>query len=351
MRAFKRAALGAAFAALCAGHGGAQEIGCDEFYTTRDGDNLSKIAQAASGSVGERITYQDIVDYNTGKLLDPNLIPTGLQLFIPCPVGSAGGAPPTQDSGGYVPPTSERGPDIRILTGLDYAPYVDEGLPGGGGWSVHLVDEALGGSGRLSYRIDFIGDWSAHLWILLADGAYDMAFPWFKPDCDRIDELGEEGRRRCNELLFSEPLHQVVISYFVRVGDAERIQTEADLTGLKICRPRGYFTHDLDVRGLSRDVFQRVAAASPTECFRRLMSGELDVVAINAETSERVIEELGIEDDVVEARRLATIESLHVVVMRDNERGRPLLLRFDQGLLTLREEGRDRAIASTHLAK
>lgn len=339
--------LVAAAAALSAGAATAQNIQCDSFYTTREGDNLSRIAQAASRANGVAISYQNIVDFNTGKLLDPNLIPTGLRLFIPCPVGATPVNGATVDD-----PAFERAqgrPDIKILTGTDYPPYVDEGLPGGGGWSVHLVHEALQFSGQLNYRIDVIGDWSAHLRTLLADGAYDMAFPWFRPNCDKYDQLGDEARWRCDNLLFSEPLHQVVISYYVRAADAERITTEADLAGKRVCRPRGYFTHDLDVRGLTLERFQHVAADSPKDCFERLISGEVDVVALNAETSERMIDALNIENQVAEARRLATIESAHVVVMRTSADGRTLLLRFDQGLLGFRDSGADRDLLPLHL--
>ena len=321
----------------------AQSVECDGFYTTRKGDSLSKIAKLSSEATGRSITYQKIVDYNTGKLRDPNFIPVGLELFIPCPLDE----PPVGDEE-RIELVKATGDNIKILTGSDYPPYVDDGLLNGG-FSYDLVASALqANGGALDYRIDIINDWSSHFVPLMDDLVYDMAFPWFQPDCDRIDELGENGRWRCEKLRFSEPLHQVVVTFYVRKEDAKAITVAEDLEGKQVCRPKGYFTHDLDLLGLNKGRFTHVAAENPTDCFERLVEGEIDVVGLNADTSEVVIRDLGIADQVSEVRRLASIESLHVVVMRKNERAGALLLRFDQGLLALRDSGEARRITTAH---
>ena len=301
------------------------------------GDNLSQIARAAYGRPS---AYQTIFDFNPGKLRDPSSLPVGVELFIPCLDGTATALPTL--------PTAERErPEIRIVTGSEYPPYVDAGLPEGG-FSVEVVERALlyDGSPK-DYRIDVIADWAALLTPLLEDGAYDLTFPWFKPDCSQRDKLGEASLWRCDNLIFSETLHEVVITFYVKI-DAEGVGSLEEIRdgNRRICRPRGYFTFDLEIMGV---ISLWVAGDSPTDCFERLIAGEVDVVSVNAETADRVITEQAIGWQVRELTLLASVQTLHVVAYRGDENARIVILRVNRGILGLREDGTFREIARRHL--
>jgi len=171
------AVLGAVAAALITAGGepaAAQNIPCDQMYTTQSGDTLSGIADRA---FGRSTAYQIVFDYNPGQLQSPDRVPVGVDLYIPC-IDDGG----TSGATGLSELEEPSGKGLRILTGKDYQPYVDPGLPNGG-FSYELVERAIQrGMDNANYRIDMIGDWSAHLRILLADGPYDLGFPWFRPD-------------------------------------------------------------------------------------------------------------------------------------------------------------------------
>jgi polar amino acid transport system substrate-binding protein len=317
----------------------AQGLSCDEVYVTKTGDNLSTIARRA---YGRPTAYQSIFDYNPGVLKSPSSVPVGIELYIPCIEG--GNPTPTLDQ--IIVPKSS---DTKILTGSEYPPYVDAGLPEGG-FSHELFNRAMQyQSGGTNYKIDVINDWGSHLSPLLSDGAYDLAFSWFKPDCSQSAKLGESSQWRCNNLRFSETLHEVVVTFYASAGSADSIRTPSDAKGMKICRPRGYFTHDLEVMGLVPPAVVRVAGANPTDCFERLASGEVDLVTVNADTSDRVVTELGIRDKVAEVINLATVQTLHAVGMKSNPRTRVLMLRLNKGLIGLRDNGIFRALAGKHL--
>ena len=313
---------------------------CDSIYIVERGDSLSAIARRVYGRFS---AYQAIFDYNPGVLSDPNELPVGVGLYIPCLDGSEAEVEP-------LPPLPRlRANGLRILTGSEYPPYVDEGLPNGG-FSVELVERALlENDGPRDFRVDVINDWSSHLEPLLADGAYDLAFPWFRPDCDARERLGESSVWRCDELRFSEALHDVVVTFHARPETAAEIASAADVEGRRVCRPRGYFTFDLEAMGLAPPAIERVAADDPEECFELLAAGEVDVVTVNADTADRALGALGLRDAVAELGDLATVQTLHAVAMRGDPRARVNLLRLDQGLRVLKNSGRYRRIADVHL--
>lgn len=320
----------------------AQSLNCDTIYIVQGGDSLSKIALRA---YGRTTAYQAIFDYNPGVLTDPNLVEIGVGLYIPC----IGGESP-DTSGDTLPElpqaTSE---NLRILTGSEYPPYVDEGLPNGG-FSVELVERALlHNDGAADYIVDVNADWGSHLTPLLSNGAYDLAFPWFQPDCSARESLGSSSVWRCDNLRFSEPLHELVISFHTRPEIADTIASAEDMQGLKICRPRGYFTHDLEAMGLTDDNYERVAPANPTECFKQLVEGKVDIVTVNADTTDKILTKLDVRGQTREMIDYATVQTLHVVAMKSDPRARVNLLRLNKGLLALQRNTVYRQIANTHL--
>lgn len=317
----------------------AQTIECGAEYTVQEGDSLSMIAGRA---YGRTTAYQPIFDYNPGKMPSANELRPGISLYIPCIEDV--------ENSSLSPLSEAEGNDLKILTGSEYPPYVDAGLPGGG-FSFELLERALqANGGEADYRVDVINDWPSHLRILLADGAYDLGFPWFQPNCDNIQNLGEESRWKCNNLLFSDVLHEVVVSFYARSETAANLREPTDMHDMTLCRPRGYFTHDLEEMDLMPPQVIRVAGANPTECFERLIDGEIDVVTVNADTADRVLTELGIAEDVEDVLELATVQSLHVVGMRTDPDTRIHLLRVNQGIRTLHDSGTFQQLAAKHLA-
>lgn len=267
----------------------------------------------------------------------------------PEPAPTVVAAAPAATPPAPTPQASARALKLDILTGSSYAPYVDRDLPHRG-FSTHVVDTVFGApESGVTHRVDLIDDWSSHLRILLAEGKYDLAFPWFRPDCTQYDRLGDEGRWRCDNLRFSRPIHEVVVTFYARAGEAAALSDVAALEGKRLCRPAGYYTHDLAARGLMPPYTERLAPRAPADCMTMLINGEADVVTMNAEVSEEALRSLDATGQVQEITDLAGIETLHMVGMRRNPKVRPMLLRFDKGLKTLIESGDWYDLAAIHL--
>ncbi|MEM7236764.1 MAG: transporter substrate-binding domain-containing protein [Pseudomonadota bacterium] len=339
-------------------------IQCGGVYSVVRGDTLREIAIRAY-QVGN---YQIIFNANRDVLKSVSIIEVNDRLFIPCLDGSG---PKTKQefrrAGGVtdeplaelavIQPVEDQAPlqpfqrKIRFLTASDFAPFTEEDMPQGG-MITELVKRAMGhsGSGR-DYRVTFVNDWGAHLDVLLPEGAFDLGFPWYRPDCTKIDRLSDAMKLRCTSYDFSHPFYEVVIGYYARTDNQlSRALSYDDLSGKVICRPRGYFTFDLEQEGLTESGVTLMSPQTPIECFEALRDGEADIATINILIAEQAIAELGIGGETTEIADLASIQTLHVLSPKSNPYGRAYLTLINKGLRQMRESGEWFEVVSRHLA-
>jgi len=332
-------------------------IACGSFYRVAPGDTLHRIATRAYG----KGNYQAIFEANRDVLPDISLIAVGDELLIPCldgtgpktrrealalGTGTGGGTPAPEASATAILPA---GGGIGFLTGSDFAPFAHRALPEGG-MITELVRLAIARAApEREVSVTFVNDWSAHLG-LLDQGAYDLGFPWYRPDCSKADRLSASMRQRCTGFEFSDPLFEVAIGYYVRAGDALTGATAYDqLFGRKLCRPAGYFTFDLDQEDLREPNATRIIPPTAADCFTWLMRGEVDVVTLDKSLATAEISKLGLDRRVAEIPALASAQTLHVVAPKGDAEGRAYLDLVNQGLADLQASGRWFEVVSRHL--
>lgn len=326
-------------------------------YSVQGGDTLRDIAQAAYGSGN----FQQIFNANRTVIgSNPNNIEVGDELVLPCEDGSlpsetAAVAPAVQPTAaasanntvqqGYVP-------TIKFLTGGNYAPFTDESLPGRGLFT-ELVDTAMTRAAPdRDYTITFVNDWGAHLSALLPINAFDLGFPWFKPDCSKVDLLTPSDQRRCTDFNWSDPVYEVVVPYFAKSGSRFVGATQhSDFLGARICRPEGYATFYMAEEGLVEPAITMVTPVLPEECFTLLMDDQVDVISLELDVSEGVIADLGLAGQVTEVGGLSELLSLSVLTHKSNPYGRAYITLLNQGLREMRESGEWFGIVSAALAE
>ncbi len=250
--------------------------------------------------------------------------------------------------------TTER-PGIRdrqllLITGGNYAPFTDENLPNRGLYT-NLVETAmLRAAPEQGYKIQFVNDWSSHLDLLMPTLAFDATFPWSRPNCEEAASLSENDRERCETYNFSNPFYEVVDTFFAREGSGyEQTLTYADFAGTTICRPEGWSLSHMDSVGLYEPAISLMRPVSPDDCFRALMDGTADIVAIEAHLAVEAIGRLGYEHRIIENPNLAAIKSLNVMTHKDNPDGEAILETLNQGLAIMQQSGEWRDIVSTAL--
>ena len=229
------------------------------------------------------------------------------------------------------------GGSIRLLTGDDYGISVDRSVSNGR-VVAKLMDAALNENQDINHNITWINDWSAHLNPLLSAHSFDVGFPWLKPDCS-----ANASDLRCSQFLFSDPIYEISMLLFVNAASPMAFNSDADVEGKKICRPSGYFTHDLDANGrnwLAENKIELKQPGSVQQCFRMLLQNQVDGVAVNEYTGRTIVKSMRIEDQVsVFDSNPISKESAYAVVHNQHPRAEELIAQINQSIKASKSSG------------
>lgn len=342
-------------------------------YTVVAGDNLRYIARAAYGDAD---LYRVIYEANVAAIgQKADLIEIGTQLAIPCdpnnPTASAGQAAPAEEAPEQTAAAVEEAPaeavvtpvaatpeaepaqpakPIGFVTGNGYAPFADETLPGGG-MMTQLVEMAVfRADPNIPYALTFINDWQAHVDALLPSGAYDLSFPWVRPNCESPETLSPGDQARCNDFVFSGPFYEIVDGFFATRESGLALATSYnEFQGKRVCRPEGHSTAALDAAGLTGTAITIVRPTLAIDCFKALAAGEVDLVSIDAEVGDAALAQLGLSAEVEQNPQLFTLLSLHVIAHKSNPRAVEMIGQLDAGLIEMYQSGEWYEIVSTAL--
>ncbi len=331
-------------AALSFGLIGAAAVDAQELcssYTVVRGDTLSQIADRADVRGG----FQALFSANSNVLTSPNVVEIGQVLQIPCADGSLASAASDTDSA--APAVAEPAPvkassdrALRVVTASGYAPFTDESLEGGGALTM-MVNRAISlGDPDQEFSIVFVNDWGSHLDSLLPTGAMDMAFPWYKPDCSKVEFLAPASAYRCTAFNHSAPLYDALVGYYTLNGsEYANATTYAELQGARLCRPEAWFTFDLEAEQLMPPNVELIQPVAQDGCWQLLLDGKVDVVTLDALPAEEDYRELGLADQVANISALASKQTMHVFVSKDNAFANAALPIINAGLEQLRLSG------------
>ena len=389
-------AIGASCVAVMLSGGVAMaQVAC-EAYLVKPGDNLRNIARAAYGN-GDM--YRVIYDANL-SLIGPeaDLIDTGDTLSIPCnpndpvpepepvvavvdpavaepvpavaepvpaepePVVAAvvpAPAEPVAVEPVAVTPAAAAAPKaapgqkpLGFVTGNGKAPFTDEMLPGGGMMTQLIEMAVFRADPALPYTMTFINDWQAHVDALLPSGAYDISFPWPRPDCEAPESLSAGDLSRCENFVFSDPLYETVDGFFVPANsDLAQVTRYSDLIGKRFCRPDGDTTGMLDSVGLSLPAIELMRPVSVVDCFTALTQGKTDLVAVDADVADAALVSMGLTGQIVQNPYLTTVESLHAIAYKSNESAVAMIGMLNQGVIEMYQSGEWYDVVSSALAR
>jgi polar amino acid transport system substrate-binding protein len=247
---------------------------------------------------------------------------------------------------------------VEFLTADGFAPYTGRSLEGGGmltqviSASMGLVKEEA--RGRFDYGISWVNDWAAHLNPLLLTRAFDVGFPWARPDCEGGVNLDQGSQFRCQRFFFSDPIYEVITSLFVRSNSRIKSLRNEEIAGTTLCRPAGYPIHELDQGGRNWVREGKVTLMRPPtidECFRLLGNGTVDGV-VEAELVGRAsVISLALADKVRVIDQPVALTTYHVLISKAHPYARTILYYINSSLTKLRESGEYDRIIERHLAR
>ncbi len=338
----------------------AQTCGTD--YTLKEGETLAQIAARVYGNPAQ---WTVIFYANQDRLGDNvSMLVPGLALRLPCiggqqppaalpPAANTPAAPPP-DTGFIISSVLRR---VEFLTADGFAPYTGRSLEGGG-MLTQVINSAMGlikeeAKGRFDYGISWVNDWAAHLNPLLLTRAFDVGFPWARPDCEAAN-LDQSSAFRCQRFFFSDPLYEVITGLFVRKGSKIKSLRREEVSGATLCRPAGYPIQELDKGGrnwVKDSIVTLIRPPSVDECFRLLDNGTVDGVA-EAELAGRAsIVSLGLGDKVRMIDQPLAFTTYHVLVSKSHPHARTILYYVNSSLEKLRDRGEYDRIIERHLAR
>jgi polar amino acid transport system substrate-binding protein len=338
---------------------------CGANYTIKDGESLADIASRVYGSASQwtLIFYanQDRMGANASMLVP------GLNIRIPC----VGGQQPTAAVAVPGPAASPAAPApdddmelssvvkrIEFLTADGFTPFTDRSLPNGG-LITHLVSSAMDlikdrSGGGFSYNVSWVNDWAAHLNPLLITRAFDVGFPWLKPDCSRPSELSQDAKYRCQKFFFSDPLYEVFTVLFVKSSSPMSFSKDDEVLGKTLCQPAGQSTYELDKGGRNWVKENKIVLLRPQsveECFRLLDNGSVSAVVTADLTGKSAVAALGLGDKVKALPRPVAIGTLHLIVPKTHPHASTVLYYINTAMVKLRESGEYDKIVDSHLSR
>jgi polar amino acid transport system substrate-binding protein len=341
---------------------------CGTEHTIKEGETLAQIAARVYGNP----TQWTVIFYANQDRLGGNIsmLTPGLSLRLPCiggaqPPAPAPAAPAVASPS--LPPAPSSEPQfvissllrrVEFLTADGFAPYTGRSLEGGG-MLTQVISAAMQqikeeSKGRFDYGVSWVNDWAAHLNPLLLTRAFDVGFPWARPDCENATNLDQSSLFRCQRFFFSDPLYEVITGLFVRSNSPIRSLRREELTGKTLCRPAGYPIHELDKDGRNwvRDgLVTLMRPPSVDECFRLLASGAVDGV-VEAELAGRAsMTSLGLGDKVRMLDQPVALTTYHVLISKSHPHARTILYYVNASLEKLREKGEYDRIIERHLAR
>jgi len=252
------------------------------------------------------------------------------------------------------PPATDAAP-IRLVA-ANRPPLSDPRSPDGG-----LVAELTAASLRVSGEGGAAAPFAAVLVsedarddpvAALADRLADAAAPVETPDCDHPGDLGYRSAAICDRALISDALFSVVTGFFTRADSDFAFEADDSVAGRTVCLPEALDTSDLNSGGRDWLADKKITLLRPAtlvECLSLVQNREADAVLANELEGSRAIERLGLSPDFRMAERPVATHGLHVIVLKEHEKGAEMIAAINRGIPRLKQDGAYAAIVAKHL--
>ncbi|HLZ66344.1 MAG TPA: transporter substrate-binding domain-containing protein [Aliidongia sp.] len=215
---------------------------------------------------------------------------------------------------------------VRLVSGPDYVPFADPSLPSGG-LAGALVQAAFAATGLTVEPVQF-EPWKRAYADALA-GEFDAAFPFV------------QSAQRETEMLFSDAIYDIVMVALFRADSGHDYATPSSLAGLSLCLPLGYAPAAPLAGLIEAEAIHVEHPASPDLCLKQLAEGRVDVyVGADDLIDQRVAALFGTASPFRRGRTPVYHQSLYLLAARASHGSADLVRRFNEGLASLRADGR-----------
>jgi TRAP-type uncharacterized transport system substrate-binding protein len=245
---------------------------------------------------------------------------------------------------------------IKVLA-AERAPLADRHLPDGG-LITALVNASLRMADRNgSWRSEIEVNWTSALPTierLQNESAIDLSLPWESADCEEPNDLAQASAILCDDVLYSEPVLQLVIGLFALSDSGFDFNTDGSIFGKSICVPLDRDASVLNSDGRKWLTEQRISLIRrPTllECISLTQQHEADAFVASDLEGRYALGQIGLSEIFKMMERPLGTRGVHAIVPKAHPQAEELISAVNQGLKQLKQSETYPSIIRQHLIK
>ncbi|HVI89255.1 MAG TPA: transporter substrate-binding domain-containing protein [Dongiaceae bacterium] len=223
---------------------------------------------------------------------------------------------------------------LRLVTGPDYKPFTDPGLPMGGMQSeiVRAAFAKVGEAVSITFQPWMRG--YAETQRLVFDGTFPYA----------------RSTERAKDFLYSDDIYVQVSRPYVLKDSTLAATTPGDLAGKTLCSPQGYVVAAPIAQLLARRAIRLERPDGMDQCFKMLQLRRVDaVICIDVQAQATARHVFGHQDMVKPLAAVVAITSHNLIVARQHPDAARIIGDFNRGLALLKASGEFDAIVKRQL--
>jgi uncharacterized protein len=245
---------------------------------------------------------------------------------------------------------------IRVLA-AERAPLADRHLPDGGliaalvSASLHMADRRDGGRSEIEVN------WTSTLPMverLQSENSIDLSLPWESADCEQPNDLAQASAVLCDDVLYSEPVLQLVIGLFGLGDGGFDFKTDESIFGKSICVPLDRDASILNSDGrkwLSDKRITMIRRPTLIDCISLAQQRDADAFIASDLEGRYALGQLGLSPLFKMMERPLGTRGVHVIVPKDRPHTEELINSVNVGLKQLKQTDSYSSIIRQHLMK
>jgi polar amino acid transport system substrate-binding protein len=233
-----------------------------------------------------------------------------------------------------LPAAADAPPGLRLVTGPDYKPFTDPGLPMGGMQSeiVRAAFDKVGETVSIAFQPWMRG------YAETQRLAFDATFPYAR------------STERAKDFLYSDDIYVQVSRPFVLQDSSLAATTPEDLAGRTLCSPLGYVVAAPIEHLLTRRAIRLERPDSMDQCFKMLQLRRVDaVICVDIQARATARHVFGNQEMVKPLAAVIAITTHNLIVSRQHPAAGRIIADFNRGLALLKASGEFDAIVRRQL--
>jgi ABC-type amino acid transport substrate-binding protein len=186
------------------------------------------------------------------------------------------------------------------------------------------------------------------------ENSIDLALPWESADCEQPNDLAQASAMLCDDVLYSEPVLQLVIGLFALSDGGFDFNSDESIFGKSICVPLDRDASVLNSDGrkwLSDKRITMIRRPTLIDCISLAQQRDADAFVASDLEGRYALGQLGLSQLFKMMERPLGTRGVHVIVPKDRPQTEELINAVNVGLKQLKQTDGYSSIIRQHLMK